>query len=456
MVASDELGNGPQVLENRLICLAELVPSPIAPVLTWVSGWPDRIMWVATLVPIALFEQTTAMGTSVSDFMAVLPGVSMANRLEVSMCVATLFDLSLLEHAHRPLLLHVLVGERASVARLTTPVLLFVIMLTADDEKAGGGILWLTIATGRASIVEPTTRAPLPFPLLIVANATEVGLLQLPGVANPSAALPMQRLLLLDPAVSIDLGDRMQVAPLVFICIQLVTPTATALCEPIPSGGVPGCSAGGNMLHVGIRTNVAEATLHAAPAIAHGIEWVLLARLMETMADPLLFPIPVRLAVDGLMLIPSLPVALDGPVTYREILILMACPLTAVVDGMWQLQVAGGLTAVPGLMPIANAVALSRLVPLVIARTTQNAFVRLGAANETTPLPMSVLETFRDLSPPEMARLAPLLETLPSAIGIAVVARGCSATLLLCVHMLELDVFRNMFISIRVRVCRLA
>lgn len=111
---------------------------------------------------------------------------------------------------------------------------------------------------------------------------------------------------------------------------------------------------------------------------------------------------------------------------------------------------------VPGLMPIARAVALDKLVPLPIAQVTQLAAVSLGAAKESTPLPMSILLRFRILIRPLMARPAPLLETLPRVIGMAVVAPGSNATLLLSVHMLELDDFRNMFMWTRVRVCRLA
>lgn len=210
------------------------------------------------------------------------------------------------------------------------------------------------------------------------------------------------------------------------------------------------------MLHVGIRTNVADATPHAAPAMAHGMVCVLLAKLMSTAADPLLFPIRVRLAVELLMVMRSLLVSLEGPVTYREMLMLTDPPLTAVEDGIWQLHVAGGLTAVPLLMPIANAVALDNFVPLPIAHIMQQAFVRRGAAKVSAPLVMAIPSTLRDLMPLSMVRLAPLLETLPRVMGMAVVAPGCNATLLLCVHMFELALDANMFMWTRVRDCRLA
>lgn len=95
---------------------------------------------------------------------------------------------------------------------------------------------------------------------------------------------------------------------------------------------------------------------------------------------------------------------------------------------------------------MASAVALVSLVAPHVAHVTRVAAVRLGAANSSTPPLITILLTFRVLIAALTAKLAPLVETLPSAIGMSVDAPGCSATLLLCVRMSDLDVFRNMFI----------
>lgn len=218
-MASEELGNGPHVLASVPMVLSVLVTTPNAPLLMRVSGWAEDIMCMAILVPMAFVLHVTRMGTDVAALGVVLPAVEIRKSLEWDRPVATRSDdESLLEHAHRPLLLHMLDGVRASVVRLMAPGLVFVLILTAEDENAGGGILWFTIATRRATIVEPTTPAPLDFrPLLIVAKATEVGFVQLPVVANPRAPLPMQKLEPEVPAVSTELVSLTHGLPLVLM-----------------------------------------------------------------------------------------------------------------------------------------------------------------------------------------------------------------------------------------------
>lgn len=288
------------------------------------------------LVRIAFPLHATRMGTEVAILVGVPPDVETRSPFESDNEDKTRLEEALFEEQmYCPLLLRSFGGARASVARLTAPGLVLVLTLTAGEEKAGGGAASLSIATGRAIMVAPTTVEVLGWPLLAMAKATEVGLVQLPTVANPRAPLLMWKLAPDVPAVATELVSLRHGLPLVFICIQLPTPTRMARCVPITTLGVPGCSTGGNMLHVGIRTKVADAIRRAAPAIAHGMVSVREAKLMAMTADVSFLLISVRLAVEGRTVILSLSVAFEGPVTYGEMLMLMDRPLTALVVGMW-------------------------------------------------------------------------------------------------------------------------